>query len=187
MTPVADHVALVGLSGTGKSTVAPLLAARRGLVPVDLDAAVAAAAGRPVAEIFASDGEAVFRSMESVALSAALSGPSSVVATGGGVVLDPANRTLLAERATVVWLRADPASLVDRLVLSSEERPLLAGGTDVALDRLVQMASERGPLYEEVADLAVPVDGRTAVEVAADLDELLDDLVGARPDLGAAE
>lgn len=187
MTPVAGHVALVGLSGTGKSTVAPLLAARRGLVPVDLDAAVAAAAGRTVAEIFAADGEPVFRSMESAALSEALSGPSSVVATGGGVVLDPANRTLLAERATVVWLRADPVSLVDRLVASAEERPLLVGGADVALDRLAQMASERGPLYEEVADLAVTVDGRTASEVVDALDELLDDLVAARSDLGTAQ
>jgi shikimate kinase len=65
-------VALVGLSGTGKSTVAPLLAARRGLAVVDLDRAVAESAGRTVAEIFATDGEAAFRSMESAALADAL-------------------------------------------------------------------------------------------------------------------
>ena len=129
MTPVAGHVALVGLSGTGKSTVAPLLAARRGLAVVDLDGAVVATDGRPVAEIFATDGEAVFRSLESSALAAALAGPPAVVATGGGVVLDADNRTALTEYATVVWLQAAPAALVERLASSPEERPLLAGGT----------------------------------------------------------
>jgi len=187
VTPDVGHEALVGLSRTGKSTVAPMLAARRGLGSVDLDAAVAAAAGRSVAEIFAADGEPGFRSLESAALSEALSGPAVVVATGGGGVLDPANRTLLAERATVVWLRAEPVTLVDRLVGSSEERPLLGGGADAALDRLVQMASERGPLYEEVADVAVPVDGKTASEVVDFLDDLLDDLLAAGSDRGPAQ
>ena len=180
MTPVPGHVALVGLSGTGKSTVAPLLAARRGLVAVDLDGVVAAAAGRTVAQIFAEDGEAAFRSMESAALAEVLAGPAAVVATGGGVVLDAANRGALSEHATVVWLRSQPRVLAERLAASDEERPLLAGGTDGAVDRLAQMASERGPLYEELADVALSVDGRTAAEVVDALDELLDDLLRAR-------
>ncbi len=187
MTPVAGHVALVGLSGTGKSTVAPLLAARRGLAVVDLDRAVAESAGRTVAEIFATDGEAAFRSMESAALADALAGPPAVVATGGGVVLDPANRAALAEHATVVWLRASPVALVERLDSSTEERPLLAGGTGAAVDRLALMASERGPLYESVADVALSVEGRTAADVVEAVDELLDDLFGVAPTEGAVQ
>ncbi len=179
MTGLPGHVALVGLSGTGKSTVAPLLAARRGLLSVDLDQVVAAQAGRPVAQVFATDGEAAFRAMESAALVQALDGPPAVVATGGGVVLDPANRAALVERATVVWLRALPTSLAARLEGASEERPLLAGGAGAAVDRLAEMASVRGPLYESVADLAVVVDDRTATEVVDALDEMLDELVRA--------
>ena len=180
MTPVAGHVALVGLSGTGKSTVAPLLADRRGLACVDLDAVVVGRAGRSAAEIFATDGEATFRSLESAALADALAGPPAVVATGGGVVLDPGNRTALTDGATVVWLRALPSSLAGRLAGTSEERPLLAGGVDAAADRLAEMAAVRGPLYESVADAALSVDGRTATEVVDALDELLDELAEAR-------
>lgn len=187
MTPVAGHVALVGLSGTGKTTVAPLLAARRGLAVVDLDGAVVATSGRTVAEIFATEGEAAFRSMESAALVASLSGPPAVVATGGGVVLDPENRAALTEHATVVWLRASPLALVERLASSPEERPLLAGGSDAAVDRLALMASERGPLYESVADVALSVDGRTAAEVAEAVDELLDDLLVGGSSEGAVQ
>ena len=180
MTPEPGHVALVGLSGTGKSTVAPLLAARRGLAAVDLAGMVAAAAGRPVAQIFASDGEAAFRAMESAALARTLAGPPAVVATGGGVVLDPANRAALAEQSTVVWLRSRPSVLAERLAASDEERPLLAGGADAAVERLAEMASQRGPLYEELADVALVVDGRTAAEVVDALDEVLDDLFRTR-------
>ena len=180
MTPVAGHVALVGLSGTGKSTVAPLLAERRGLTSVDLDDVVAVTAGRAVAQIFAEDGEAAFRSMESAALAAALAGPPAVVATGGGVVLAASNRAALSGGATVVWLRSRPGVLAERLAASDEARPLLAGGPDGAVDALARMASERGPLYEELADVALSVDGRTAAEVVDALDEVLDDLFRTR-------
>jgi len=187
VTPVAGHVALVGLSGTGKSTVAPLLAARRGLVCVDLDGVVVARAGRSAAEIFASDGEATFRSLESDALALALDGPPAVLATGGGVVLDAANRDALARRATVVWFQSRPSTLADRLSAADEERPLLSGGRVAAVDLLAQMSEARGPLYEAVADVALVVDDLTAAEVADAVDGLLDELLEAVSDQGAAQ
>ncbi|MHB1137502.1 MAG: shikimate kinase [Microthrixaceae bacterium] len=158
------HVALVGLSGSGKSTVAPLLAARLGLgAPVDLDRVVESQAGRTVHEIFEVDGEATFRRLESDALADALAGQPVVIATGGGVVLDAANRQLLRSGATVVWLRGSPAHLAQRLADSTEARPLLSGDADFALHRL---AEERDALYTEVADVVIDVDGVDPVTVA---------------------
>lgn len=165
------HLALVGLSGSGKSTVAPLLAARLGLgAPVDLDRVVEHRAGRPVHEVFAQDGEATFRRLESDALADALTGQPVVIATGGGIVLDHENRRLLRSGATVVWLRGSPGHLAQRLADTTESRPLLSGDADFALHRL---AEEREALYAEVADLVIDVDGVDPVTVA---DEILSSL-----------
>src|SRR5690606_13084176 len=118
-----DHIVLVGLSGTGKSTIAPLVRARTGRsVVVDLDRVVVETAGRSIAEIFSDEGETGFRQRESQALADALAGPPAVVATGGGVVLEQQNRALLRSEATVVWLQATPAHLADRLADTSEAR-----------------------------------------------------------------
>ncbi|HLU41079.1 MAG TPA: shikimate kinase [Microthrixaceae bacterium] len=163
------HVALVGLSGSGKSTLAPLLASRTGrALSIDLDRVVEEMAGRTVAEIFAEEGETGFRALESQALAEALAGPPAVIATGGGVVLERENRRLLRDHAEVVWLRATPAHLAERLQDTSEARPLLDGDAEFALHR---MATEREALYSEVADLVVDVDGvdpRTLVDELAE-------------------
>lgn len=174
------HVALVGLSGAGKSTVAPMLAARLGVGPaVDLDREVEARAGRAVHEVFAEDGENVFRRFESELLGEILASPPCVIATGGGVVLDPGNRQALRAAAWTVWLRASPGHLAERLADSAEARPMLAGDTRFALDRLDQ---ERQALYAEVSDVVVDVDGVAAAEVAEEVEQRLRDrgLLGER-------
>jgi len=150
------HVALVGLSGTGKSEVAPLLAARLGLRVVDLDDCIVARAGVSVAELFERDGEDAFRSLESQMLREQLDGPPAVLATGGGVVLDGSNRRLLAEHCRVVWLRTAVDVLVARLERDDESRPLLRGDAATILRRL---AAEREALYAEVAGVVVATDG----------------------------
>ena len=165
-----DHLVLVGLSGTGKSTLAPLLMTRTGRsAAIDLDRVVEERTGRSVEQIFSEEGETGFRLLESQALAEALSGPPAVIATGGGVVLEAQNRALL-RGATVVWLRARPSHLAARLADTSEARPLLDGDAEFALSR---MASEREALYAEVADLTLEVEGadpRTlAEELAAQL------------------
>ena len=161
---VSEHIALVGLSGSGKSTVAPLVSARRGLgAPVDLDRVVEGRVGRPVHELFEEEGEATFRRLESDALADALAGPPVVIATGGGVVLDAENRRLLRSGASVVWLRGSPAHLASRLADTTEARPLLSGDAEFALHRL---AEEREALYSEVADVVIDVDGVDPVTVA---------------------
>ena len=171
-----EHVVLVGLSGSGKSTAAPLIASRTGRVVVDLDRVVSERVGRTVAELFAEpDGEARFRVLETEALLDALSGPPAVIATGGGVVLSPANRSSLRGDTHVVWLRAHPSRLAARLADTTEARPLLDGDVEFALQRL---SEERAALYDEVADVVIDVDGVDPVSVA---EEVIAGLGTARP------
>jgi shikimate kinase len=144
-------VYLVGMPGSGKSTVGPELAARLGVPFVELDAEVQRAAGRTVAEIFQQDGEARFRELEAAALSEAATRDPSVVSCGGGVVLEPANRVTLRATGEVVFLSV-PLEVLAARVEPAAERPLIRAAGD--LERLF---SEREPLYREFA--AHVVDG----------------------------
>lgn len=163
MIAAEQHVVLVGLMGSGKSTVGRSLAERLGRELLDTDALVEARAGRSIREIFAVDGEQAFRDLEGELLVEVLARPTpAVIATGGGVVLRDANRVALASAAArVVWLCAEPATLLDR-VRNAPHRPLLDHDPAGTLQR---MAEERAPLYREVADLIVRVDGRSTHEV----------------------
>lgn len=157
---------LVGLMGTGKSTVAEKLASVLGVTVADTDEIVEAAAGKAVRRIFAEDGEHTFRAAETVALESALSSGAGVVAAAGGVVLSETNRALLnhersAGRAVVVWLRADAATLVRR-TSSGVHRPLLDDRPD---DAIARMATERTPLYASVCDASIDTDGLSVDDV----------------------
>ena len=156
-----QHLVLVGLMGSGKSTVGRVLAERLGRPLFDSDAMIEERTGRTVREIFAADGEPAFRALETQALTDALdSDAPCVVAAAGGVVLAEANRRILrASGAKVVWLAADPAVLVER-VRSGVHRPAL---DDDPAGTLLRMQREREPLYREVADLVITVDGARAV------------------------
>jgi shikimate kinase len=149
--PAIRSIALIGLSGAGKSSVGRALAARLGWPLLDTDALIAQAAGRSVAQIFAEDGEARFRELEAQALSTALQSFPAVVATGAGVVLRAENRALLREHAFVVWLDAPTETLVARLQAHDEARPLLQGDDPAA--RLEALRTARAALYAEVADM----------------------------------
>jgi shikimate kinase len=156
-------VLLVGMMGAGKTTVGRMVAERLGCPYADSDAEVEAATGRTVPELFAEHGEAVFRAAEAEALARAVGvdGPA-VISVAGGAVLDPANRALIKEAGTVVWLRADPATLAGR-VGDGAGRPLLA---DDPAAELARLETVRRPYYAEVADAAVDVDGSTPEAVA---------------------
>jgi shikimate kinase / 3-dehydroquinate synthase len=135
MTPVA-RIALVGLPGSGKSTIAPLLAERLGWTAIDLDNEVTAALGRTPGAIIASDGEAAFRELELATLRTVLQGDHPVVlACGGGLITQPAARRLLRDRSTVVWLDAPDSVLIERLG-DAAGRPLLEGSAATAIPRL---------------------------------------------------
>jgi shikimate kinase len=158
-----QHVVLVGLMGSGKTTVGRALAERLQRPLLDTDELVEQRAGRTIREIFTSDGEEVFRKLEAEVLAEVLATIEPVVvATGGGVVVRAENRAALdAADARVVWLCAEPSTLLDR-VRHAGNRPLLDHDPEATLQR---MADERAPLYREVADLIVRVDGRSTYEV----------------------
>jgi chorismate synthase len=150
------HVVLVGMMGTGKTSVGERLAHALGLSFVDSDRQVEARTGRTVREIFETDGEAAFRYEENAAFESALAAPDpTVIAAAGGIVLDPANRQqlkdLVARGGHVVWLKVDPSVLAGR-VEPGDHRPLLEHDPDASLARL---SAEREPLYQSVADIVL--------------------------------
>jgi len=152
------HIVLVGLMGSGKTTVGRKLAARLEREFIDADQALAEIVDRSIAEIFETDGEEAFRAIEADVLEELLEHhTSAVIATGGGVVLRTDTRARLVDNAvTVVWLTAGPAFLASR-VQGRSHRPLL-NGPEPAVDVLTRLAEERGPLYAEVADITVDVE-----------------------------
>lgn len=153
--PLAERILLVGMMGSGKTTVGRLLAERLGWDYVDSDEQVCRNTGRSVREIFETDGEPAFRVEEKRALLQALAGENpAVVGVAGGAVLDEENRTVIAGAGTVVWLDAPPEVLASRVSAGRDHRPLLGDDPAAALRRLDR---ERRPLYQEVADVVVDV------------------------------
>jgi shikimate kinase len=155
---VSHTVVLVGLMGSGKTTVGRRLAVQLGLPFVDADEALEAFSGSTVAELFEARGEDGFREVEAEVLARLLEDPERMVlAAGGGVVLREDNRARLGkDDVTVVWLDADPAFLASRIEKKAH-RPLLAGD-DSPREVLTRLHGERADLYREVADVVVPVE-----------------------------
>ena len=162
-----SRIVLTGFSGTGKSAVAALVAQRLGWDAVDTDSLVERAAGRPIAAIFARDGEPRFRELEADAVRQACARPNAVVSVGGGATLRPDGRRLLADGGFVVCLEARPETALQRLREGdAEERPLLAGPDP--LSRIRELKAARQPVYA-LADHTVHTDCLTPEDVAAEV------------------
>lgn len=159
-------VYLVGMPGSGKSVVGDELAARLGVPFVDLDREVEREAGASVPHIFRERGEPAFRALEAAALVKASIQDPSVVACGGGVVLEPANRIALRATGTCVFLDVPVEQLRER-VRPGEDRPLIHREGD--LERLL---AEREPLYREFARHVVDGSGDPGDVAAAIVEEL---------------
>ncbi len=165
-------IVLIGMMGAGKTTVAKATAQRLGWRCVDTDEEIERVTGSTVSEIFATAGEGVFRAREADVVKAVFeehgaAAQPTVLAVAGGAILDPVNRARLREEGGwVVWLRAAPATLADRLGGASG-RPLLTG--DPA-GQISQLQAERSPLYAGLADETIDVDG---LEPDAVVDELV--------------
>ena len=177
---------LVGMMGSGKSTVGKRLAKRLDRPFVDADHDLEATLGRTIAQVFEQDGEDAFRSEEARHLHRLLGADvPTVVAAGGGVVLQADNRARLGEGdVTVVWLDAEPAFLASRAE-AKPHRPLLAQGAS-ARDVFERLDRERRPLYEEVADVTIDVQPFHAEEAKpkAAMADRLAELVLAHEALG---
>lgn len=157
-------VFLVGPMGSGKTAVGRYLARVLNLPFYDSDAEIERRTGVDIPFIFEKEGEAGFRQREREAIEALTALDGIVLATGGGAVLLPGNRRLLAARGRVVYLETSVAQQAHR-VRYGRHRPLLAQGDDAA-KRLGQLMDARAPLYAEVADITVPTDGRRVHSVA---------------------
>lgn len=139
-------IVLVGLMGVGKTTVGRRLAARLGLPFVDSDVEIEEVSGYSIAEMFARFGEESFRDGERRVVTRLLGGGPKVLATGGGVFINPRTRAAILERATAVWLDAEVGVLVERATRRNT-RPLLAGGDAGAV--MARLDAERRPIYAE--------------------------------------
>lgn len=161
---------LVGFMGVGKSTVGRVLAGRLGVPVVDLDEVIEEKAGADIPSLFSSEGEEGFRYRESQALQELASRAGTIVATGGGIVINPANRDLMRRTGTVVYLRARPQTIWRRLPLDGD-RPLLAVANPRA--EIERLLGQREPMYQAAADYVVDTDGLSPDEVAQGLLDLL--------------
>jgi shikimate kinase len=162
------RVVLVGPMGAGKTTVAGLLGLAWGLPVRDTDADIVAGTGREISDIFVESGEDAFRELEAAAVESALAQHAGVLALGGGAVMRPATRDLLAD-VPVVFLRVGLSDAVKRVGLGVG-RPMLLGNVR---SRIKALLDERTPIYESVATHVVETDDRTPDEVAAEIQELL--------------
>lgn len=144
----ALHIALVGLPGSGKSTVGRQLARRLGLPFQDTDHAIELRLGCSIRDYFERQGEDAFRQLEAEVLAQISLGPRCVLSTGGGAVLRPENRQRLRCLAQVVYLRAQPEDIFRRL-RHDRSRPLLQ--VVDPLQRLRDLFVQRDPLYRETA------------------------------------
>ncbi|WP_302172629.1 shikimate kinase [uncultured Hydrogenophaga sp.] len=152
-------VALVGLPGSGKSTIGRQLARRLGLPFFDSDHVIEQRIGCAIGEFFREQGEDRFRDIESEVISLLAGGEPKVLSTGGGSVLRESNRRALHENTLVVYLRSSPEE-VFRRVRHDRNRPLLQ--VDDPLQKIRDLHTQRDPLYEETAHFTIDT-GRPSV------------------------
>lgn len=144
--PQSRIVALLGLRGAGKSSVGRALATRLRADLIELDARIEEAAGLSLSEIWELHGEAYYRRLERDALAKILeSAPRAVLATGGGIVAEPATWELLRRGALTIWLRASPEAHWDRVVAQGDHRPM--ANDPLAMERLRNLLGEREAQY----------------------------------------
>jgi shikimate kinase len=172
------NVYLIGPMGSGKTAVGRRLATLLGKQFVDSDAEIEKRTGVDIRYIFEKEGEARFRERERDVIADLTALEDVVVATGGGVILDPINRERLAKTGTVVYLETTIDTLVRR-TNAAKTRPLLMNDDPRAV--LESMMLVRRPLYERSADLRIETTGRQVRAVAADIQQRLKERVAKPP------
>jgi shikimate kinase len=156
------NIALVGFMGTGKSSVGRLIAGQLHFSFLDTDEMIESRAGKSVSNIFAEDGEAVFRKFEREVVAELSSQTKTVISTGGGLAANPANLASLKEHALVVCLWASPEKIWER-VRHQSHRPLLQDPDPQA--KIRRLLAEREPFYKQ-ADVLLNTEVRSLREVA---------------------
>ena len=161
------NVVLVGYRGTGKSVVAQQLAARLGLKVVSLDEELQRKAGKGIPEVVQERGWPGFRDLEEEVVRAFAAQDGQVIDCGGGVIEREANFDTLRAAGPVVWLKASPQTIVNRIA-GDDQRPSLTG-TKSFTDEIVEVLQRRTPLYQRIAHHTVDTDARTIEEVTSEV------------------
>lgn len=159
------NVVLVGYRGTGKSSIGRALGRALGWPVVSTDALVVERLGCPIAEFVAAQGWPRFRAIERDVVTEVAARDHVVIDTGGGAVLDPSSRDALKARGLVVWLRAAPATIADRIA-GDGGRPALRPG-ETATSEIETVLAEREPVYGAVADCEIFTDLKS-IDAAVD-------------------
>ena len=160
------NLVLIGYRAPGKTAVGSLLARKLGRLFVDLDQALETEMDRSIADLVAAKGWAEFRRREKEIVARYGRVGGRVLATGGGVVLDPENIKILRENGVVVWLQADPGTIQERLAREQREvsqRPSLTGGG--TLDEVAEVLQSRQPLYAAAAHVVIDTAGQSLEQV----------------------
>ncbi len=155
------NLILIGFMGTGKTTIGMRVARSLGFRFVDTDRLVVKMAGKSIPTIFSESGEEAFRALETEALRSCVGSSRLVISTGGGIVTREENRALLKQAGYVIWLRASPEAIYER-IRRSRNRPLLQ--TPDPLQSIRDLLAVREALYESCADLAIRSDDLTVDE-----------------------
>lgn len=172
---MAGNLFLVGMMGAGKSTIGRTLARRLNREFFDTDRVLIERTGVPIATIFEYEGEPGFRTRERLMIAELAARDNTVIATGGGAVLDEGSRTLMRERGTVIYLRAKLDDLWER-TRRDTSRPLLA--TPDPRATLAELLEARDPLYTACADLVVDTGAQSVHSLVSRILDLLDASAG---------
>ncbi len=164
------NLVLIGYRATGKTTLAQQLAQRLGWDWVDADVEIELRAGKSIARIFTEQGEPAFRNLEAEVIADLCSRGRLVVAAGGGAPLREESRRAMRESGQVVWLTAQPETILARMTgdaTTADRRPGLTNRPP--LEEIVQLLSRREPIYRESAHLVVDTEGKSPEQLTEEI------------------
>ena len=163
---------LIGFMGAGKSTIARALAKKCPAKRIEMDQLIEEQQGMAITDIFAAHGENYFRDLETQLLRSFSESAGYVVSCGGGSVLRDENAALMKENGCIVFLRATPETIYER-VKDSTNRPILNGNMNVEYIR--ELMEKRRPRYEAVADICVDTDGKNVDAISEEILKAVED------------
>lgn len=163
---INSNIFLIGFMGAGKSTIAKALQRELGFPLVEMDQRIVEEQGMSINDIFAQYGEAHFRDIESQLVVDLGEQEPSIVSCGGGVVVRPENTQNMKKSGRIVFLKATPQTIYER-VKNSTDRPILNGHMNV--EYIAQLMEKRRALYEEAADITIQTDGKTREQICEEI------------------
>ena len=174
--PLLDgkQIFVTGFMAAGKSKISPILAALTGRSHVDTDEMIVEAAGKSIPEIFEQDGETAFRDLENQCVIDAAKGDPAVISLGGGAIAHERNWDVIGAQGVSLCIRASIDTIYERVTRKRDERPLLAGLSDVeCLDRIKSMLKEREPFYSRANVFVTSEEIKSPEDTAVEALELL--------------